>query len=178
MYGLVNKSVEGLICSKFGDDVWEKVMAKAGVDEIFIGTESYPDEITYKLVIAASEVLEMPVPKVLEAFGEYWITETAVRGYGGLLDLSGDSIEEFLTNLPNFHSRVTLMFPKLQPPRFEILEKREKFIRLKYITHREALAPFVVGILKGLGQRFGVALQIEHSQARAEAGHDEFVLTW
>ena len=58
MYGLVNKAVEELVVSNFGEDKWELIKSKAGVDvDVFISNESYPDSMTYDLVGAASEVL-------------------------------------------------------------------------------------------------------------------------
>ena len=57
MYGMVNNAVMELLVTNHGEDTWQRVKSKAGVeDEIFISTESYADESTYKLVGAAAEV--------------------------------------------------------------------------------------------------------------------------
>ena len=32
MYGLVNRAVEDLVCTNFGEETWEKIKEKAGVD--------------------------------------------------------------------------------------------------------------------------------------------------
>ena len=40
---------------------------------LFISNESYEDEITFELVAAASEILQLKQEDVLFAFGEYWI---------------------------------------------------------------------------------------------------------
>ena len=62
MYGIVNKAFQALVYERFGEDKWEEIMQKSGVDiDIFIGMEQYPDEITFKIVGAASEVLEVSV---------------------------------------------------------------------------------------------------------------------
>ncbi len=46
------------------------IKEKSGLDvEMFISNEGYPDDITYKLVGAASEVLGLPAEKILQAFG-------------------------------------------------------------------------------------------------------------
>ena len=59
MYGLVNKAVEDLVCSKFGEETWNKILEEAGVDvDSFVSMEAYPDAVTYKLIHAASTVLE------------------------------------------------------------------------------------------------------------------------
>ena len=93
MYGLVNKAVEELVCSRFGEEAWETIKRKAGVEiDAFVSMDSYPDDVTYKLVAAASEVLAMPSDDILKAFGEYWVLYTAREGYGELLKMSGKSL--------------------------------------------------------------------------------------
>ena len=156
MYGMVNKAVEGMVCMHHGEAVWERIKSRAGVDvEVFMSSEAYPDEITYKLVEAASEVLELPSGKILEAFGEHWVLHTASEGYGGLMKASGKTLPEFMRNLPNFHSRVTLIFPKLQPPpHFECTDITDHSLKLHYYSHRNGLAPFVVGLMQRLGKNF------------------------
>src|SRR5688572_16401376 len=88
MYGLVNRAVEQMVTSKFGVDTWQKICEKAGTScDGFVALSVYPDESTYRLVGAASEVLDLPPDTVLEAFGEYWILETARKSYGEMMKL-------------------------------------------------------------------------------------------
>jgi hypothetical protein len=180
MYGLVNKAVQDLISESYGDDKWEAVKQKAGVDEeIFISHDSYPDEVTYRLVEAASEVLELPADSVLEAFGKHWILNTASKGYGEMLDAVGGSLGEFLENLPDFHTRVMVLFPNLKPPTFKVSDRKDRSLRLHYHTDRRGLTQFVVGILQGLAQRFQTEATITHEQSRSDgADHDVFLVEW
>ena len=61
MYGLVNAAIQELVCSKFGADKWEAIKKKAGVDlQVFNRMQPYPEEMTYNLVGAVSEVLNIP----------------------------------------------------------------------------------------------------------------------
>ena len=91
------------------------------------------------------------------------------------MDAGGADFFEFMENLPNFHTRVAMIFPNLQPPRFEVLSKTDDSLRLGYFSHREGLAPFVVGLISGLGKRFDQRLEINHVVQRSEASdHDEF----
>lgn len=180
MYGMVNKAVEDLVCTKFGAEAWEKIKAKAGVDvDVFVSNKGYPDAMTYQLVGAASEVLGLPADKVLNAFGEWWILQTAREGYGELMEAGGRTLPEFLVNLPNFHTRVTMIFPKLCPPRFAVTDLTERSLVLHYYTHRPGLCQFVVGLLMGLGKMFGTEAQVAVRAAREQgADHDEFLVAW
>ena len=149
MYGMVNKAVEDMVVIHHGELIWEQIKSKAGVEvEVFMSNESYSDDITYNLVAAASEVLKVPAEQILIGFGEHWVLHTAQAGYGGLMNAAGKTLPEFMRNLPNFHSRVTMIFPKLQPPHFEGTDITERSLKLHYHSHRKGLAPFVMGLMQ------------------------------
>ncbi|MBV1884480.1 MAG: heme NO-binding domain-containing protein [Pseudomonadales bacterium] len=179
MYGLVNKAVNQLVVSNFGDEAWEQILEKSGIEEdMFVSMDAYDDSITYNLVGAASEVLELPAVTILETFGEYWISYTAEQGYGAMLDMGGNTIGEFLSNLSNLHGRVAINFPALTPPRFKVEIKADNQWLVHYYSEREGLAPMMQGLLKGLGKRFNQELKIEPVEQRIHsAEHDSFLVT-
>ena len=180
MYGLVNRAVEELVCTRFGEATWEAIRIESGVDiEVFVSMEPYPDDMTYKLVNAASKILGIPAETVLITFGEYWTLYTAREGYGELLKMSGNTLPEFLRNLENMHARVGLLYPELQPPSFECTDVNDQGMLLHYRSHREGMAPLVIGLLQGLSKMFAVKLAVEHIQKRPVDGdHDVFQLTY
>ena len=180
MYGLVNKAVEGLIRERFGDETWEEIKCKAGVDaDVFASMEQYPDNVTYNLVAAASEVLETPAEDILKAFGEYWVTYTASEGYGELLKMSGRDLREFLHHLDDLHAHVGLSFPNLLPPSFECVENDDSSLLLRYYSDRQGLAPMVIGLLNGLASMFETEIGVEQTISREEgADHDAFLITF
>ena len=180
MYGLVNNAIEELVVTQFGEDRWETIKQKAGVDiEAFISNEGYSDDITYKLVGAASEVLGLSVRDVLIAFGEHWVLKTASHGYGSMMRSGGSSLKEFLINLPKFHTRVQMIYPNLQPPRFECHDVGETSMTLHYFTHRPGLTDFVVGLVQGLGKLYQTPATATAVALRtAGAEHDIFAVDW
>lgn len=180
MYGLVNKAVEDLVVTHFGTEKWDAIKAKAGVDvDSFISNESYPDSVTYDLVGAASEVLGMSTKDVLIDFGEHWVLKTAAKSYGAMLKAGGRDLREFLINLPNFHTRVMMIFQNLKPPRFECTEVGEESLNLRYYTHRHGLADFVVGLVQGLGKYYETPAVCELIESREANGEcDVFRVTW
>jgi len=174
MYGLVNKAVVDLVVSKFGQDTWNAIKKKAEIDvDHFVSMDGYPDDVTYRLVGAASEVLKLPAEKVLEAFGEHWVLYTAQEGYGPMLDASGKTLREFLENLDALHARVALTMPELRPPRFRLVPVDDTTMQLEYYSTRQGLAPMVIGLLRGLSIRFNTPLDVTHTP---RDGHDEFTL--
>ena len=179
MYGLINKAVEGLVREKFGADAWRRIRTRAGLpDEPFVSMEQYPDKTTYDLVGAASIELGAPAEAILEEFGRYWTIYTAEAGYGELMKSAGSTFPEFLRNLDQLHTRVRLSFPHLSPPSFQVSEERAGALSLHYYSERPGLAPLVVGLLRGLGERFELELSIEVERVETGRPHDLFRIRW
>ncbi len=180
MYGIVNKAIEELVTQKFGLDAWEAVKEKSGVDvDFFLSNEPYDDDITYKLAGAASEVLGITVGQVLNAFGEWWILKTGKEKYGGLMEAGGNNLKEFLVNLPLFHNRIMLIYPKLTPPEFKVSDVTDNSILVHYHSKREGLQEFVRGLLSGLAKMYQTDAVIELIQSRDDgSSHEIFKVSW
>lgn len=180
MYGMVNKAIEEMVCSAHGEEAWEIIKEKAGVKaDVFISNESYPDEMTYKLVASACELTGAPAEEILEAFGEHWVLKTARDAYGSLLDAGGKTLPEFLINLPNFHARVVMIYPKLKPPSFRVTNLQPRSLDLHYITHRPGLQSFVVGLIRGIGKMFETPATVTLLESRdSGADHEVFRVQW
>ncbi len=180
MYGMVNRFMQDLVVSAHGEEVWLRIRQQAGVDvEHFLSNQAYADETTYQLVGAASEVLDTPVPDLLHAFGVHWILKTTQLHYGGLFAASGSTLREFLIQLPNFHARLQLMFPRFSPPAFAISDVTADSLVVNYSSHRQGLAPFVVGLLDGLGQYYKPPIRVSHLPQQSDAGAAaSFLVTW
>ncbi len=180
MYGMVNKAIAEMVCQQFGEDTWQQIKRKAELNvDVFLSMDAYPDDLTHRLVKAASAVLGLSASDVMQAFGEYWVKYTAEEGYGDLLEMSGDTLPEFLENLDNMHARVGVSFPQLKPPAFECTHMTEDSLNLHYQSTREGLTPMVIGLVKGLGERFNTEVTVSQIQNREYgADHDEFVVKY
>ena len=179
MYGMVNKALQSMVIEAYGEDAWERIRTRAGVDvEVFISNEGYPDEVTFQLAGAASGVLEQPLDDLLRAFGSYWVLKTARQGYGELMSAGGRTLGEFLLNLPNLHTRVGLIFPHLKPPQFSCSDVQATSLRLHYRSTREGLTPFVVGLVEGLGEMFETRVSVTPVAEAHGPGEDEFLISW
>lgn len=180
MYGIVNKAIEDLVKTNFGEEKWDLIKEKSGVDiDLFLSNEPYDDDITFKLAIASADVLGLTVGQVLNAFGEWWVLKTGKEKYGGLMQAGGNNLKEFLVNLPMFHNRIMLMYPKLTPPEFKVSHLEENSIHVHYHSKRQGLQEFVRGLLSGLGKLYEVAPEIELIQSRDDGfSHEIFKVSW
>ncbi len=180
MYGLVNKAIQDMVCNRFGEKMWKDIKRKALVEEdVFISMESYPDDMTHRLIKATSIILGLSSSKIMQLFGEYWVQYTAKEGYGELMDMGGDTLPEFLENLNNLHAHVGVNFPKLEPPSFECTHVEEDALVLHYHSTREGLSPMIIGLVKGLGKRFNTEVDVIQIQNRNKnSDYDEFLVKY
>ena len=138
----------------------------------------YDDRLTFALVSAVSTVMGLTEEAVLERFGEHWITVTAARDYGALLAFCGRTLPAFLQQLEMIHGRMKLAFPALEPPTISCVHLSPGLIRVDYSSHRQGLAPMVVGLIRGLAKTFETPVQIEQIATRDIDGSDRFLVSF
>lgn len=180
MYGLINRAMEELILTQYGPHTWDDIRIRAGFDEDgFLTQELYDDALTDALFDAASEVLCTPRSELLETFGAWWIQYAVQRGYGPMLEHPDKDLGKFLHGLDGMHTRVTTALQGAEMPSFYCSDATESSLSLHYVSKRRGLAPFVIGLLRGLAERFGVELEIVHHERKERgADHDVFLLTF
>lgn len=162
MYGMVNKAVKELVSSQFGEPTWLKIAEEADSPRDFVAFDSYDDDVTYRLVGAVSNALDMEGAEVLRVFGNYWIKNIATVQFAELMNKTGSNFVSFVENLDHMHSRIRVSFPNYQPPSFRVKVLEDELIQVDYYSEREGLMPFVEGLFAGLGEHFQVSIEIEH----------------
>jgi len=172
--------LKGLVIENFGEAKWKIIKETSGIDvDFFMSNEPYDDDITYKLAGAVSKEMNITVSDVLITFGEYWVLKTGKEKYGNLMEAGGSNLKDFLKNLPSFHNRVMLFYPKLTPPEFKVTHIEERSLHVHYFSKREGLKEFVRGLLQGLGKLYNTPVQIELIEDRdAGADHEVFKVSW
>jgi hypothetical protein len=178
MYGMVNQALEALVTERFGAETWAAVRQKAGIsDPAFITMKQYPDEVTYALAGALSEHLQAPLPDLLRAFGVYWVAYAKRGPWGKIMLASGGSTYELLTALDAMHARIAISFPDLKPPSFKVRAEGDAVV-VDYHSHRPGLAPFVVGLIEGIGTLFGETIRVEQLASKDDGAAADSFKVW
>lgn len=155
MHGLVNQAIKDLVVTEHDLATWDKIAIEANItSDDFMTHHSYDDELTYKLIGAAEKVLGVDAELIMIEFGKFWILHTGKKKYGELMASGGQNLKEFLRHLPNFHSRIMLMFPDIKPPEFVVEEIDNDRVHITYLTYRMGLTPFFEGLMYGLSEMF------------------------
>lgn len=179
MYGLLNEGLKDLILTQHGQDVWDRVAAKANVSDAvhFNAMHAYDDQVIYGLVSALADETQTSLDDVLYRFGVHWVGFTSQQGYAQLFDIAGPSLREFLLHLDMLHVKVARSYPALVPPSFRFSAIEEGKLRMHYISKRQGLCPMVRGLLQGLSTRFCTPLNVSEDRCSREGEpHCEFVI--
>lgn len=155
MYGMIHKAARELTIQTHGDEVWGQVLHKCQLDDAhFISGQYYCDEMTFKLIGELASQAGLPVPNLLDAFGQFWIKFVSRSVYGSVIDMTGNNLVSFITNLDRMHDSIRATMPEANLPSFKVAESSDSEIRVLYKSSRDGLESFVKGLLRGLMDKF------------------------
>ncbi|MEL7154967.1 MAG: heme NO-binding domain-containing protein [Actinomycetota bacterium] len=170
---MVNRAIMDLAVSIGGQDTWAQICRQAGLPfQSFSNTTVYDDAVTYDLVAAAADVLDLDPADVLEQFGRHWILFTGREGWGPLFDMAGDTLLDFVEGLDTLHARVQASMPECRMPSFSVTRADDGVLTVAYQSDRHGLAPMVLGLLGGLAEHFDEDWEIEHLGPAGDAAGD------
>ncbi|MFN8157588.1 MAG: heme NO-binding domain-containing protein [Candidatus Nanopelagicales bacterium] len=175
---MINEAMRRLVSESSGAEAWTEIADRADAPESYAAMSYYDDSVTYALVGAASDVLGTPAPELLRGFGHYWATRVGPENYAEILGATGTDVVSVLVNLDHMHARLQSLYPELRPPSFAVSGEDADTFEVLYSSEREGLAPFVVGLLEGLGDLYGTPATVVHVSApSSEQSYDVFRLT-
>ncbi len=175
MYGMVNKFFEIILTEDHGESRWSEIKAKAGLtEEYFIAMKQYPDQMSYDIVGAASEVLGTSANELLRGFGRKWVAYTANGDYAEYYRTATDTVT-FLKHVNGMHASLGEALPDLRPPTFLLEKLSDTSGRLHYSSERPGLTSFVEGLLEGLAAHYDETIRITLEKEKGqESDHDVF----
>ena len=179
MYGIINVAIQDFALENYGPEKWEAIKEQSGVDVDYSLTDSpYNDTIAYIVAKAASEEMNLNIEDVLNDLGES-IIPTTNKKFNSFIDSRGDTLRDYLINLPNFHNRIMLIYPELTPPDFRISNNKDTSLQVHYISNTKGIREFVRGYLKGLITIFNETATVEFIQSKNDGRQQEiFKISW
>ncbi len=178
MYGTVNKAIERLIINTYGEDRWLDIKKDANVNiNVFQSNEPYPDHITFDLISSSSKILDIAPSSLLFDSGKCWVLDVGLNSYASMIAAAGNNFEEFMLNIPNFQTRLLLLYPQMQAPEFVVHADGGK-IYCEYHSQRDGLTPFIIGSIHAIGDLYDTKINLEQLHNKSENGFDLFKISW
>ena len=179
MYGIINVAIQDYAVENYGPENWVAIKQQSGLDIDYSLTDSpYNDTIPYAIAKAAATVMQLNFEEVLSGIGES-IIPTTNKKFNSFIDSRGDTLKDYLINLPNFHNRIAMIYPELTPPQFRVSNVGSNSMHVHYFTTTKGIVPFVNGYLKGLVSMFNDQAGVVFLQSIEDGNFQEiFKISW
>lgn len=177
MYGVIYIAIKDYAETAFGTEKWEAIVAESGVNVDFTVTEQpFNDNISYILAKAVSAITHTPLQVVLYNFGLQVIRSTNAK-FKPIISERGETLRDYLLNLPDFHNRISLIYPELMAPEFRLSDVQPGSMMIHYRKRIEGMTEYIRGYINGLAEVYNETVSIV--PVSASGGTEEvYKITW
>uniref|UniRef100_A0A182W5C3 Guanylate cyclase soluble subunit beta-1 n=11 Tax=Cellia TaxID=44534 RepID=A0A182W5C3_9DIPT len=141
--------------------MYTRKKAQVNMEGQFLVRQIYEDDITYNLIEAAVDILNIPAGDILELFGKTFFEFCQDSGYDKILQVLGATPRDFLQNLDALHDHLGTLYPGMRAPSFRCTETNGQLV-LHYYSERPGLEHIVIGIVKAVASKLhGVDVEIK-----------------
>ena len=157
--GIIFNLLEEVVAQRYGEDVWDSLLAEADVDGSYTSLGSYPDDELFRLVGAASAALDLPADSVVRQFGESAIPLLASR-YQSFFDGHLTTRSFLLTLNDIIHPEVKKLYPGADVPNFAFEQVTDDALVIRYWSARK-LCALAEGFILGAATHYGEKATVE-----------------
>jgi hypothetical protein len=179
MYGIINVAIQDYAVENFGQEKWDVIRLQSGVDVDFTLTDNpYNDAVAYKVAQASASEMNLNPDEVLQGIGESVIATTNIK-FNSFIDSRGNTLKDYLVNLPNFHNRIAMIYPELNAPQFKVSHIEDDSLQIHYVSQTQGITPFIKGYLIGLAKLFNEKAAVTFLQSVNNGRQQEiFKISW
>jgi hypothetical protein len=166
MKGIIFNLAEEVLTHAHGDETWDNILGRAGVEGAYTSLGSYPDEELFALVRAASEITGIDEATVVRQLGEGAIPLLAQR-YPLFFTPHTTTRAFVLTVNEIIHPEVRKLYPGADAPDFDFDTSDADVLVLGYRSTRR-LCALAEGFIAGAAAHYGEVADME----QVECMHD------
>jgi hypothetical protein len=161
MKGTIVQCVADLVESVAGKEKWREILRKSNLPEdLHITRIADIDDAVIQTVLGnICGVLNLTLPQVIDAFGDYWVNVYAPKYYKAYY-YGIRNAKALIMGVDKIHEQVTKIMPNAHPPRFDFEETGGNTLRVHYKSHRKMI-DFYIGLIKGVGKFFKAQLTVK-----------------
>ncbi len=176
MKGIIFTEFLELVESKFGLDMVDDLIAACDLPSRgeYTAVGTYDHREIVDLVVELSRRTELPVPDLLQVYGEHLFGRFTVlypQFFAGVVDGF-----QFLENVEGYiHVEVKKLYPSAELPTFDHERIADDRLRLVYHSSRH-LEDVAEGLIRGCMKHFGSGCEITREGADSAAGGIAFIV--
>lgn len=161
MKGMVFTEFMDMVEDKFSEDMLDTIIEEADLpnDGAYTAVGTYDHAEIVRMVQSLSSHTELPIPTLLEVFGEHLFSRFAdlyPRFFEGIT-----SSKQFLAGVDNYiHVEVYKLYPDAELPKFDINEHDNGDLEMVYRSSRH-FQDLAIGLIKGCLAHFKDEAQLE-----------------
>jgi hypothetical protein len=160
MKGIVFNLLEEVVRAEYGEDTWDDLLDRAGLDGTYTSLGGYPDSDLMKLVAAASTALDLPPDAVVRWFGRKAIPLLRDR-YPGFFAPHTSTRSLLLTLNSIIHPEVRKVYPGADVPICELDSLVDDDTMLMGYRSSRRLCALAEGFIEGSAEHYGEDVEID-----------------
>jgi hypothetical protein len=153
MKGIIFQLLEQVVDEEYGEDTWETVLDRTGLDGAYTSLASYPDEDFSRLVDAASFALHESPQSIVRWFGRKAFPRLAAK-YPHFMTPHRTTIPFLLTLNDIIHPEVRKIYPDADVPEFDFVTPDDRTLVIGYTSQRR-LCALAEGFIEGAAAHYG-----------------------
>lgn len=172
MQGTVFTVFSEMVIQKFGMTYWNQLIEESHLSSggAYTSVEQYDDQELFTLVKSISNQQDIPLPTLLEGFGEYLFPQLFPMTPKSLSHIH--LLKDYILSIENvIHVEVQRLYPDSYLPTFEYEEINDTELIVYYQSKRK-LCHVAIGLLKGASKHFNQEILLQQLECMHQ-GHDK-----
>jgi len=162
VYGVFHTALRDMISSKFDRTQWQCIASRAGLAEHhLLRAKDYDDTLSFRLFETAAEELDIPLERLKEKLGAFFIMESAASIRDTLTMGTRPGFERAILGFSSWISTLNKSMPNFSLGRFPAARLGEGRYRMEYVSTRPGMVAFVRGMLFGVANLYDKSIRIE-----------------
>lgn len=162
MHGIIFLELNKYVTSKLGPEAWDKLITESNLGaRTYEVIADYPDSEVVSLVTTASRITGIPIPEILEDFGEF-IAPDLLQMYGNLIHPNWKTLDVIENTESQIHTVVRANNRYAHPPDLKTVRTSEDEVTIHYSSQRK-MCDVAKGIVKGLAKHYHENISILES---------------
>jgi len=160
MKGVIFTFLADMVEEQFGLEAWDGILSEAGLNGIYVSTETYPDEEVFRLVEATHKATDIPTADLIKAFGQYAFSKFQ-KSHPAFCKPEY-TLKEFLQTVDSvIHVEVKKLHPDAQLPSFKYEEDADNELTMLYTSSRK-LCMLAEGLIAGAADFYQTEYTLTH----------------